>query len=78
MVHLLNCLDCHDLVKLRRRGPRSCKCGKSFGQYNIDGTLEKSGPARIVSIDATINDTNFQSAGIEPSTDDIVLRLYES
>lgn len=44
---LLNCLKCHDMVKLVR-DIRSCWCGESQGQYINDLWAEYKGPARII------------------------------
>lgn len=55
MVKLLNCLACHDIVKLMRRKPRKCKCGKSEGQYSFEGVVTRTGPCRILTLKFSIN-----------------------
>lgn len=44
---LLNCVACHDVVKLQKR-IRKCACGKSKGKYVDDLYATYSGPARIL------------------------------
>lgn len=68
MIRLLNCLVCHDVLKLRRRGTRKCKCGKSSGMFDIEGIITKEGPARIISLDIDINPRD-----VVETTEDILI-----
>ncbi len=46
---LLNCLKCHDIVKLADER-RRCLCGASAGEYTDDVYALVSGPCRVLGI----------------------------
>jgi len=51
VMKLLNCLECHDIVKLPSNGAlRHCMCGKSAGRYRNDTAIELHGNSRSLSI----------------------------
>lgn len=50
-IKLLNCLRCGDVVRLYRH-TRYCKCKASEGKYVGQYSVEFSGPARILGIEA--------------------------
>jgi hypothetical protein len=54
-VKLFNCLSCHDVLKMRRRVLRKCKCGKSSAQLDADGNILRSGPVRVLTLKFSIN-----------------------
>jgi len=49
LMKLLNCTACQDIVRLFEDS-RSCRCGRSRGQYTNLRNVAFSGPARIVGI----------------------------
>jgi hypothetical protein len=48
---LLNCIACHDIVRIFRE-IRMCKCGRSEARYVNERMAEFTGPARIIGINS--------------------------
>jgi len=49
-VHLLNCRQCDDIVRLLEEMPRTCFCGKSAGRFT-GKEFVLSGPCRTLLIE---------------------------
>lgn len=62
---LLNCTDCHDIVKLQHEW-RKCVCGKAAGKYLKDGkSVSIQGSCRIIGIDSQEYKKTFQNVKFE-------------